>query len=191
MRRTVTAILSLTLASTAANAAEIRRLDITRDGSRFGMNLDAHLSTPLEASYRAFRNFDNLPRINDAIEAAESLDDAPAGAERLRTRVRVCVWKFCTRLEQVQDIRETRSDDGYALNAVVLPERSNLRYGTAAWQLRDCDGGTCLGFQAEVIPDFWVPPLIGPWVIERAMRREAIVTAQGIERLTQQQTTEP
>ena len=32
-------------------------------------------------------------------------------------------------------------------------------------------------------PDFWVPPLIGPWVIKRTMREQAITTSEGIERL--------
>lgn len=168
--------------STMADAAEIERLEITRVDSRFGMALSARLQVPLEDSYRVLGDFDQLPLINDAVEQVRLLDGAAPGAQRLYTRVRVCVWLFCTRLEQVQDMWPIVAGDARGYNAAVLPELSNLRFGNARWHLRDCDGQTCLQFDAQLEPDFWVPPVIGPWAIARAMRREAIATAEGIER---------
>ncbi|MEC9362198.1 MAG: SRPBCC family protein [Pseudomonadota bacterium] len=165
-----------------AAAAEIEKLEVTRTGARFGMTLSARLDVPLEDSYGVLGDFDELPRINDAVEDVRLLDGAPAGAQRLYTRVRVCVWLFCRHLDQVQDMWPIAGDDARGYNAAVLPERSNLRFGNARWRLRDCDGVTCLRFDAQLEPDFWVPPVIGPWAIERAMRREAIATAEGIER---------
>jgi hypothetical protein len=154
------------------------------------MVLSARLAAPLERSYAVFRDFSRLPQINDAVEQVRLLDDAPDGAQRLYTRVRVCVSLFCTRLDQVQDLRERDDVEGRAFDAIVIPERSNLRYGRAQWRMRDCAGDTCLQFRAELEPDFWVPPLIGPWLIERAMRREALATALGIERLAQEATAQ-
>ncbi|MES0874746.1 SRPBCC family protein [Sinimarinibacterium thermocellulolyticum] len=176
-------ILLLTiLAAPSARAAQIETLTVTRVGARFGMVLDARLDVPLDDSFRVLGDFEKLPQINDAVEAVIRLDGAPPGAQRLYTRVRVCVWLFCAHLEQVQDIWPV--DDGAVrgYNAAVLPELSNLRFGHARWRLHDCGGRTCLRFDAQLEPDFWVPPVIGPWAIERAMRREAIATALGIER---------
>ncbi len=151
------------------------------------MQLEARLDAPLTASYATFRAFENLPRINDAVEAVQPLAGAPAGAQRLYTRVRICVWLFCKQLEQVQDLREADNGAGRGLDATVIPALSNLRYGRAHWRMRDCAPQTCLTFTAELEPAFWVPPLIGPWAIERAMRREALQTATGIERLARQE----
>ena len=147
------------------------------------MHLSARLDTPLAASYGVFRDFANLPRINDAIELVQAMPGAPHGAQRLYTRIRVCIWFFCTHLDQVQDIREVQEGDALGLDAEVLPELSNLRYGRARWRMQRCGERTCLDFQAELEPDFWTPPIIGPWAIERAMRNEALQTSQGIERL--------
>jgi hypothetical protein len=180
------AALTSATATASASAATIDRLEVSREGTRFGMTLRARLDAPLARSHTVFRDFSLLPQINDAVEQVRLLDDAPEGAQRLYTRVRVCVALFCTRLDQVQDLRERSDAQGRAFDAVVLPGRSNLRYGRAQWRMRDCDGGTCLEFRAELEPDFWVPPLIGPWLIERAMRREAIATALGIERLARE-----
>lgn len=181
MRARVALLLTI-LALPSARAAQIEHLEITRADARFGMVLGARLDVPLEDSYRVLGDFDELPRINDAIEQVRLLDGAPPGAQRLYTRVRVCVWLFCTHLDQVQDMWPIIDGDDRGYNAAVLPELSNLRFGNARWRLHDCDGRTCLQFDAQLEPDFWVPPVIGPWAIERAMRREAITTAEGIER---------
>lgn len=181
MRRAVAALLCC--CATLTHAASIDTLVVDHAGPRYTMHLAARLDTPLPASYAVFRDFDNLPTINDAIERMQRLAGAPEGAERLYTRVRVCVWFYCTHLDQVQDIHEVREGDARGLDAIVLPEHSNLRFGSARWRMRDCAGRTCLDFTAELEPDFWVPPIIGPWAIERVMRGEALQTSDGIERL--------
>lgn len=176
------------LSAAASSAATIEQLEISRSHTVFSMRLSARLDAPLERSHAVFRDLNLLPQINDAVERVRLLDGAPTGAQRLYTRVRVCVSLFCARLDQVQDLRERNDAQGRAFDAIVLPERSNLRQGRAHWLMRDCDGATCLQFHAELEPDFWVPPLIGPWLIERAMRREALATALGIERLAREST---
>lgn len=173
---------------TAAVAAEVDALTIEHADRRYRMHLAARLDTPLQASFRAFSNFDNLPRINDAVEVVQRMDGAAAGSQRIYTRVRVCVWFFCAHLDQVQDIAEVSNGPALGLDAVVIPQLSNLRFGTARWRMRDCAPQTCLEFDAELEPDFWVPPIIGPWAIERAMRGEAVGTAYGIERIAEEES---
>jgi hypothetical protein len=166
-----------------AQAASIEHLDITRSGARYQMQLSATLDAPAQNSFAVFEDFSNLPKINDAIEAVELLTTSDPAARRVRTKVRVCVWLFCVRLNQVQDVRKSHRGEVAILDAVVLPALSNLRFGEAHWQMQPCGEQTCLTFRAELEPDFWVPPGIGPWAIKRTMRREAVTTANGIERL--------
>lgn len=177
------AVFVLAACTLPAQAASIGQLDITRVDARYRMQLTATLAAPARASYAVFQDFSNLPKINNAIEAVELLEAPTVDVRRLKTKVRVCVWLFCVRLNQVQDIRESVTDEVSSMDAIVLPALSNLRYGHARWQMRRCGDGTCLRFDAELEPDFWIPPGIGPWAIKRAMRREAVTTAAGIERL--------
>ncbi|MEQ1437990.1 hypothetical protein AAG565_01390 [Fontimonas sp. SYSU GA230001] len=186
--RTALAMLIAALCTPAA-AADVQTLQIERAAPLYRMHLVARLDSPLAQSFGVFRDFSNLPRINDAIEVARSMTGATPGAQRLYTRIRVCVWFFCTHLDQVQDIVEVREHGALGLDARVIPELSNLRYGRARWRMTHCGRQTCLDFQAELEPDFWIPPLIGPWAIERAMRNEALQTAQGIERLARTGTS--
>ncbi|MDD3763485.1 MAG: SRPBCC family protein [Nevskiales bacterium] len=178
------ALVAVLLGMPAAHAATVDRLDIERVGERYRMALSARLDSPADMSFAVFRDYRNLPRINDAVERVELRDGAAPGAQRLYTRIRICALSFCKHLDQVQDMKTSQSGAAHRVIAQVLPEFSNLRFGQAEWTLRACDGErTCLHFESELEPDFWVPPLIGPWLIRRTMQREALQTARGIERL--------
>jgi hypothetical protein len=180
----VSIVLMMGAGSVAAESIE--HLEISHDNGRYQIALRARLNSPAADSFRVFSDFANLPQINNAIEEVEVLSGAAAGSIRLRTRIRVCVSFFCRHLQQVQDIHPLSAGDTAGLEATVLPAYSNLRFGHAVWMMDACGEQTCLRFNAELEPDFWVPPLIGPWAIDRAMRREAVQTSQGIERLAQQ-----
>lgn len=170
-------------ACSSALAESVDTLAVGHLDRRYHIELQARLDAPVDDSYAVFRDFRNLPTINRAVELAESLPSPVAGSERWRTQVRFCIAFFCARLKQVQDLHSARSGDAYRLDATVIPALSDLRYGVATWTLASCGSQTCLGFRAEIEPDFWVPPLLGPSIIERTLRRQAHATAAGIERL--------
>lgn len=175
--------LTLLLCAQATAAAEVQQVSVSRDGARYHVDMQARLDVPAARAYAVFSDYRNLPLINPAVRSAKVLGTEPDGATRLATEVHLCVAFFCRELKQVQDMRAIQEGDSLGLSADVLPQLSDLRYGHAEWRMRSCDSGTCLHFSAEMEPDFWVPPLIGPWLIERKLRAQAITTSAGIERL--------
>ena len=172
---------ALLLAAAAAGAAE-PDVSVTRDGDLYSIHMQAQLGLAAATVHDTFARFENLPRINPAVEQVQRRP-GPADATRLYTQVRVCVAFFCTRMHQVQDIRSTAHDGSYDIDARVLPEQSDLKRGSAHWHIAPCGAGSCLDFAANLEPDFWVPPLIGPWLIQRKLKEEARVTVRGIERV--------
>lgn len=181
-------MLALLLAAGSVYASEIEQVSVTRAKNRYTIAMSARLNAAPADAHKAFTDFPRLPRINDAVESATRLAVVTPGALRLATVVRVCVLSFCRRLRQVQDITDFSHDGIYGLEAHVLPNLSDLKFGYARWRMSACGSGTCLQFHTEIEPDFWVPPLIGPWLIERVMRREAIQTAEGIDRFAPEYT---
>ena len=67
--------------------------------------------------------------------------------------------------------------------ATIVPEFSNFRSGYANWALREEGGGTHLLFTTQLEPSFWVPPLIGPWLIRYKLREEALQSVDNLEQL--------
>lgn len=161
-------------------ASTLEHLQVTHVGKRYQVVMHASMDTQADKAYAVFTDYSRLPEINDAIIRAEAIPGGVAPAQRVRTQVRVCVMGFCRVFDQVQDMRKSPPE---RLQAEVIPEVSNLRFGKANWRIWDDNGRARLIFEAVVEPDFWVPPVIGPWLIERKLASEAVDTANGIERL--------
>lgn len=186
MTRTAAASLLLGLALAGnATAADIQHLTVDHVGKRYLLDLRVALDTSAPQAFAVMRDYPNLAAINPAVQSVTLLPGAPDGATRVQTAVRVCVLWFCRVLEQVQDMRSVTNGMGGTVSATVLPALSNLRFGQADWLVAPCPDApqACLRFTAELEPDFWVPPVIGPWALKRKLREEGVETSLGIERV--------
>ena len=125
-------------------------------------------------------DYNNLGRVNPAIEVSEILLTRRPGDYRVRTVTEACIWFYCMRVHQVQDVIE--SQDG-TVTALIVPEQSDFRYGYARLNLWQEAAGTRILIRSEVEPDFWIPPLIGPWLIKRKLLSETLETAENLEQL--------
>lgn len=163
--------------------ADIDQVTVEHHKKRYTVEMSARMDTTAEKAYSVFTEYERLGEINDAIIKAELIEGAPEGQQRIHTQVRVCVIGICRVFDQVQDMQKTPPEH---LQADVVPELSNLKYGRANWRIWNQDGRAHLYFLAEVEPGFWVPPLIGPWLIKHKLESEAEQTANGIERLANQ-----
>lgn len=180
------ALAGLLAICSSGQAAEIEHIDVQREGDRYGIHMQVRLDAPAQRAFEVFQRYENLPHINPSVTTVQRLDTAQHGDD-VYTEVDLCVGFICRQIYEVQNMTWQIDAERHSLRAVVDPARSNLAYGNGSWTFVDCgDQQSCLDFRAEVEPDFWIPPVIGPWVIQRSMRREAIITSEGIERLAQQ-----
>lgn len=75
------------------------------------------------------------------------------------------------------------SADGGTLDAKLL-RYGDFKRGHGLWIVKPCPTGrgvTCLDVSIELVPAFWVPPVLGPWVVRRKMDEEARRTGDGLE----------
>ena len=163
----------------AATAGEILASSVTHTDGRYELAIRARINAPGDAVLRAITDYSNLAAINPDIEVSELLGTTPAGVSTVRTVIHVCILVFCKQVEQLQ--RVTYPDAG-TIEAVIVPEGSDFRSGFARWQLLPVAAATTeLQFTETFEPDFWVPPLIGPWLIQRKLVREVAETVMYIE----------
>ena len=174
-------VIALTgLCATAVNGADIHAAHADHQGRRYSVRVDAQVSASQPDVRRLLTDYNHLGRLNPSIKTSEILLQRTPRDLRVRTVTKVCVWVFCKRLLQVQDV--TESDDG-ALTAVVIPELSDFRYGYARVRVWPEPAGTRVLLSGELEPDFWIPPFIGPWMIKRKLLDEALLTIGNLERV--------
>lgn len=179
MRRSLTLGLIFVALSGVVAAAEIERLELGRDGRTYRLDSRFVLNTPPEAAWRVLTDYEGLPALNPSIKQTKVLASDGPNRHRLYARVRLCAYIFCTTLEHVQWMTQRRPG---LLEAEIDPAHSDFEQGAARWELAPAAAGAQLDLAIEVQPRFWVPPVVGPWLIREALRAQAQRTADGIER---------
>lgn len=167
---------SLTAITHASEAVEA---DVTYDAGIYTLNVHAMITAPLTKVYGMLTAYDHLGRVNPAVKESSVIYSFSPLNHRVRTRVKACVAFFCKSLLQVWDVEEKPSGD---IIATIVPEASNFKSGHASWILREVNSKTSLHFTTVLEPSFWVPPLIGPWLIRYTLRREALESIENLER---------
>lgn len=174
----------------AASAYQVQQVSVDRHGDRYDLHMTVELDVAASAAYAALADPMLLPRINPAVREVSVTRTGGSSStdKRVATVIRLCVSFFCRRLRQVQDMQFAADDQAYRIHAKVLPQLSDLRHGEANWHLIPCGSRTCLSFDAQLEPDFWIPPLIGPWLVQRKLHEQAMQTSAGIERVAREQS---
>lgn len=177
------ALLTFLLVSAAATHAQAHEpLTATiafADGTyhyTFGTVVDA----PLSAVRAIVTDYEHQQRLNDSITESRVLARFADGSLKRLLRLEQCVVGICFTLNYVEMVVE----EDKLVTTTIVPGEGNFRDGVVRWQFdAQPDGRTRVTVDARQTPDFWIPPVIGPWVLERVYRREVRETCDNITRL--------
>ena len=172
------ALLALLLVPFAAGAGEVVESSVALDAGIYSVDVLVRIEAPLEVVFQAITDYVRLTVINSSILESYIVETQGADRYRVFTRVKFCVLFFCKQIRQVQDMVEYNPA---RVIATILPELSDFDSGRASWDLVVADDVTYMQFSTEVDPSFWVPPLIGTWLIKREMIKQVKETAMYIE----------
>ncbi|HKJ70230.1 MAG TPA: SRPBCC family protein [Gammaproteobacteria bacterium] len=162
-----------------ASAATIRHLEVQREGDAYTVRFEGVVDAEPDRVFALLTDFGRLTRLNPGIVEAGRVGTGD-GEVRVRTVLEGCVAFFCRRMERVQRVR---SSDRRLIRTRMVPADSDFRAGRGRWQLAAVAGGTRIRYRARMVPDFWVPPLIGPWAIKRELRDNLRILVKRLERL--------
>ncbi|HEX2139751.1 MAG TPA: SRPBCC family protein [Woeseiaceae bacterium] len=163
-------------------------MSVEYEDSRYHLESEVWLAAPPSDVYRVLTDYDQFVRFTSAF--VESHDVAPdeQGRPRFYTRMEGCMLLFCKSLvRRGYLLLEPRSE----IVAVAVPSESDFKYSRERWRLAEEGGGTLLLYDFEMEPDFWVPPVIGPWIIKRTLREDGIDVIDRIESLARGETPKP
>lgn len=151
-----------------------------RDG-HYLLHLDMQIHAHYDDVIHALLDFKDIPLINDSIKSARLLTHKDT-VYRVQLIGEGCLWIFCRHIQQVTTV--TARGDGY-ISADTDPAHSDLSYGRELWHVMKEGKTTRVQYNADVVPAFWIPPLIGPTLFEHRLLEEGQKTINGIEHLIQ------
>ncbi len=160
-------LFSLALLAAGAHAAELKSVDVTHEKGVYRMTSVTVLDAPLAGVFDVLTDYDDFERISSVYDDAHFLPRLGDDPVRVYTRVKGCVWFYCQTLERV----EILTNEGLTcLRTEAIPDASDFKSSVSTWTLREVEGGTEVTYSILMEPDFFVPPLIGPYVLKRRLR---------------------
>ena len=157
-------------------------LDVQVDlrNKRYRLYSEVQFDVSRESLYELLIDYEKFEKFTSAIVESENIEPDEKGRPGFYARMEGCVLLFCKSF-----IR-----NGYLLLtpiaeivAIADPEESDFKYSRERWQLIPDGGGTLMIYDFEMEPAFWVPPVIGPYFIQRTLKRGAHRAVSRIEKL--------
>ncbi len=170
------------------HAGEVLRARVGSYQDRYLVHVDMLIRDRPEKVYARLTDYEHLDQLSDSIIESQLLYKAPPHY-RVRIITSGCVQGlFCQEIIQVQEVTEL--PNGYIL-VVVVPELSDLKYSRSLWYIRAEGEDTRVTYSAALVPDFWIPPLIGSYIFKTKLLEESLAIIQGLEQTAPGEPSQP
>ncbi|MDA8390071.1 MAG: SRPBCC family protein [Gammaproteobacteria bacterium] len=137
---------------------------------------------PVSRVFAALTDYRHLGRLNPEVRKSRILGFPAPGHTLVQMVIRSCILFICFHVRQTDDMTAIPDRE---IDGRIVPRLSNLRYGYARWRLAAQGDATRIHFTSAVEPDFFIPPLIGPFLLRGKLRHEIRVTLRGLNACVQ------
>ena len=169
------------LLSVPAGAGTVRSADAKYRSGIYSLAIDVTIDGRFDSVYALVTDYDRLKEISDVFTDSALISPPGSAMKRRRLVSKACVLLFCYEAVMVEEVREI---DGKIILTTVVPEESDFKYGESRWEVTPVDKEhSRIRFSYQIQPDFWVPPVIGPFLIKHKLLAEARQTISRIETL--------
>ena len=155
------------LVSSSADTAELKEIVVEMEGGRYRLTSKTYFDATPAQLYRVLTDYTQFTHFSSAFVESGNREPDELGRPQFYTRMEGCVLLYCRSYIRYGYLELKPDQD---IIAVGDPELSNFDYSRERWQLISKGEGTLMIYDFEMEPGFWVPPIVGPYVIKRALR---------------------
>lgn len=179
-RRMVVAciVLILCLLISPTHTANSPDIQISKIGNEYRIYIVMQMQVPAHYVHRVLTDYKHIYRLNPAIVDSAILHSPDDDVVRVRTRIADCIGIFCMEIDRVEDVREL---DNGSLQATTISTLSDFDSGNAEWKIMGMKDRTQVIYQGQMVPDFFIPPLIGSYFIKQKLRQHMMTSLARIE----------
>lgn len=170
------------IASLPVFAADLQEVSVDRVKKRYILRSEVLFDATREELYSVLTDYDEFHRFTSAFTETKNIEPNEEGQPQFFTKMEGCVLLFCIAFERYGHLELKPMDE---IIAIVDPERSDFAYSFERWQLVQQGEKILMVYEFEMEPAFWVPPVIGPFYIRRALAAGAVDAVDRIEAIAQ------
>lgn len=155
-------------------------VQVTNHGDHYHLHFEVVVAASPGRVEALITNFNHLRRLSPDV-VSSAVVPGP-GNLKVRMVLHTCVWWFCKTVHKTEYVFLGRR--GY-ITTQAIPAQSDFRYQWERWHISAVRGGTRIRYASGLAPAFYVPPLIGPWLIRRTIAHDLAVSVRRLTRLAQ------
>jgi hypothetical protein len=173
---------TLLLLAAGADAADLRKVTVEKDEKRYRLSSETRFDASTSDLYRVLTDYDLFTQFSSVFVEARNEEPGTNGKPRYFTRMEGCIMLFCKSFVRNGELTLTPEKE---IVALADPERSDFSYSRERCILQSDGDGTLLIYDFELEPAFWVPPIVGPFIMKRVLRKGGTDAVDRIEALAQ------
>jgi hypothetical protein len=166
----------------SAQAAELRDVVVDRQDGVYSLESEVWFDSDVASLYAVFLNYDLAQEFSGFVVESRNLDPDEDGQRRFYIRNHGCVWFVCRSFERTGVVEH---EPHIYINSTADAESSDFHLSRETWTFAPEDEGTVVIYEFTFKPKFWLPPLIGPYVLQRKLENDAGRALNRIEALAQ------
>ena len=179
-------LLALVCLASAAQAAQVLSVHVTHHHARFVVLTHVRIDASPPAVFRALQDYRAVSRFNPHLHLDRIRRSSNPDRVRLYTTLHACVLFFCKVLRQEQLIQVHGTAHGGVLRATLIRPLNDFKSAVGRWIVGPCaahPATTCMRTRFAFVPRFWIPPLIGPWIIREHALAATRRASAGLQKL--------
>lgn len=176
------ALFFVLLISTGAQAAELRSVVVDRKDGVFSLVSEVWFDADTESLYEVFLNYDLAHQFSSFVVESRNLELDEQSRRQFFIRNEGCVWFVCRSFERIGHVEHVPYE---YIRSTADPELSDFHSSFESWEFTPDGEGTFVIYKFQFKPKFWLPPLIGPYVLQRKLESESGRALNRIEAIAQ------
>jgi hypothetical protein len=179
--RTLSALILLAAAISAPlRAAEIRNLEVHEHQGSYSVSFEALLDAPHESIYAIIADPARWPQLTHIVTASKVVGELSDDRRKVRVTFHDCILIFCQTIHKHEALQTTADGN---IDTLAIPEQSDFSYAHEHWQISAEGQGTRILYNAEMTPSFYVPPLVGAYILKAKIRSLLLHVTANLETL--------
>lgn len=175
------------LAAGSAQAAELRSVSVDKTDGRYVLRSEAWFDASVRQIYQTLLDWDLSTEFSSVVAESRNLEPDDQGRPRFYVRNEACLMFYCVSFEREGVIEHTPFEE---IRTRVDPGKSDFYFSNETWSFREEGAGTLVVYDLEFKPKFFVPPMIGPYMIKRKLKNSSGDAIDRIEAIAQRQVVD-
>ncbi|MDH4048060.1 MAG: hypothetical protein OEW68_06495 [Gammaproteobacteria bacterium] len=171
-----------------AHSADLRDVKVEKEEKRYRLTSETRFDVGVTELYKVLIDYDLFTEFSSVFVESRNIKPGKNGKPRYFTRMEGCILLFCKSFVRVGEL--TLKPDTEIV-ALADPEKSDFEYSRERWILKPDGNGALLAYEFELEPSFWVPPVIGPFVMKRVLKAGGADAVERIEAVAQGKKPKP